>query len=158
MPGASAMNLPARIAFPLLGSAFLVLQRYRRSRKVRTRQESDQASQSWAGFAGLSRAKKSRMITAISGPWLFEREPASRWTSASGLNTVRGWESLHHSALILRGCEPFHHSDLILRRAHPLGAPVSKDGRESEPAAMVRDGAHRSQVYAGCACYGASSP
>ena len=32
---------------------------------------------------------------------------------------------------------------------------VSKDGRESEPAAMVRDGAHRSQVYAGCACYGA---
>src|SRR5262245_56235281 len=32
---------------------------------------------------------------------------------------------------------------------------VSKDGRESEPAAMVRDGAHRSQVYAGCACNGA---
>src|SRR5262249_4325417 len=32
---------------------------------------------------------------------------------------------------------------------------VSKDGRESELAAMVRDGAHRSQVYAGCACYGA---
>jgi len=24
-----------------------------------------------------------------------------------------------------------------------------------ELAAMVRDGAHRSQVYAGCACYGA---
>src|SRR5262245_7888786 len=35
------------------------------------------------------------------------------------------------------------------------GEGVSKDGRESEPVAMVRDGAHRSQVYAGCACYGA---
>src|SRR5262249_28929403 len=31
------------------------------------------------------------------------------------------------------------HSDLILRRVHPLGAPVSKHGRESEPSAMLRD-------------------
>jgi hypothetical protein len=40
---------------------------------------------------------------------------------------------------ILRGRETLHHSDLILRRAHPLGAPASKDGRESEPAAILRD-------------------
>src|SRR5262245_32295511 len=45
------------------------------------------------------------------------------------------------------------------RRPHPeepeRSEGVSKDGHESELAAMVRDGAHRSQVYAGCACYGA---
>src|SRR5262249_15159808 len=53
-------------------------------------------------------------------------------------------------------CEPVNLSQL---RPHPeepeRSEGVSKDGLESELAAMVRDGAHRSQVYAGCACYGA---
>ena|SRR5689334_1874441 len=43
-------------------------------------------------------------------------------------------------AAVLSGHNSFHHFDLILRSPSESEG-VSKDGRESEPAAMVRDGA-----------------